>query len=185
MPTATPSAPHGDVEPAVPEMPDDHAAAGVPDGVTPFQRKMWRAQRIAWRVMMALVVAALFGAFGDGPLTDATARSATGHTTVRWYRVVRAQAPFDLELRSTRARTDRIGVAVSPSLARHFDAVRLVPDAEAEIAAGDAMLWGVAVVPGGPVRVRITAEVRTIGFLRGTVRLGDDDPVAVSLLVLP
>jgi hypothetical protein len=35
------------------------------------------------------------------------------------------------------------------------------------------------------VRVRITAEVRTIGFLRGTVRLGDDDPVAVSLLVLP
>lgn len=163
----------------------EEAAPGVPDGITPFQRRMWRAHRIAWRVKIVLIAAAFLGAFGDGPLSRADRSSASGRTTVRWYRVVRAQAPFDLELRGRLARTDRIGVAVSPSLARHFDAVRLVPDAATEVAAGDAMLWAVAVVPGGPVRVRITAEVRTLGLLRGTVRLSDDEPVGVSLLVLP
>lgn len=164
---------------------DATAPAGVADTVTGFQRRMWRAQRIAWVVMATVIVAAAMGAFGDGPLSATERRSASGATTIAYHRVVRAQAPFDLELRAAGTTGDRITVAVAPSLARHFDAVRLVPDADTEIAAGDAMLWRVATVRGGPVRIRLTAEVRTVGLLRGAVRLGADDGVPVTLLVLP
>lgn len=164
---------------------DGDAAPGVPDDITPFQRRMWRAQRIAWWCMLGIVVAALLGVLGDGPMSRGTRSSASGATTVEWHRVVRAQSPFDIELRGHALHRDRVVVAVSPSLARHFDTVRLVPDAESERAVGDGMQWEVAVAPGRPVRVRIDTDVRRIGILRGTIRLGDDDAVAVSLLVLP
>ena len=40
-----------------------------------FQRANWRFERIGWGVMAVLVLAALLGLFGKGPLSDATART--------------------------------------------------------------------------------------------------------------
>ena len=163
----------------------DDTPAGVPDTITPFQRRMWRAQRVAWGVKAAFVAAALAGAFGDGPLSHVERRSPSGRTTVAWHRVVRAQAPFDIEVHGAPVSWARTPLAASPAIARRFESVRLVPDAARELAVGEAMRWEVATVPGHAVHVRITAEVRAVGRVRGALRLGDDESVPIDLLVLP
>jgi hypothetical protein len=36
-----------------------------------FQRRVWRVQRIGWLIIAAVIVAALLGVFGGGPLSRA------------------------------------------------------------------------------------------------------------------
>jgi len=44
----------------------------------PFQRKVWKFQRIVWGAMLLVVVAGFFGAFGGGgPLNQTTVRTRT------------------------------------------------------------------------------------------------------------
>jgi hypothetical protein len=38
----------------------------------PFQRRMWRLERMSWALMGAIVVAAFAGLFGGGPVSQAT-----------------------------------------------------------------------------------------------------------------
>lgn len=38
-----------------------------------FQRRMWRLQQIGWALLVLVVVAALLGLFGKGPLSRAVA----------------------------------------------------------------------------------------------------------------
>lgn len=159
--------------------------AGVPGEITSFQRRMWRAQRVAWGVKAAFVAAALAGIFGDGPLTHVERSSASGRTRVAWHRVVRAQSPFVIEIHGATAHVARLPLAASPSIARTFRQVRLVPDAAEELALGEALAWQMATAPGHGVHVRIVAEVEGVGRVRGALRLGDDESVPLDLIVLP
>ncbi len=43
-----------------------------------FQRRNWRAERIGWAAMVAIVIAAVLGLFASGPLSWATAQTPTG-----------------------------------------------------------------------------------------------------------
>ena len=63
-----------------------------------FQRRDWRAQRVGRIAMGALVVAALFGAFGDGPLSSARVRSSDGLLQVDYDRIVRHSASQRLQV---------------------------------------------------------------------------------------
>lgn len=54
-----------------------------------FQHRVWAAQRIGWAVMGAVVLFALAGGLGDGPLSTAEATSADGALRVGHDRVAR------------------------------------------------------------------------------------------------
>lgn len=65
-----------------------------------FQRRVWRVQRGGWVVMFAVVIAALAGAFGLGPLAEGEARSADGALSARWDRIARVGRDVRMVLRS-------------------------------------------------------------------------------------
>jgi len=54
-----------------------------------FQRKEWTAQRVGWALLFLLVLAALAGVFGAGPLSETTASAEDGTVEVEYERFIR------------------------------------------------------------------------------------------------
>ena len=63
-----------------------------------FQKRDWRFQRAGWVAFAICIVAALAGAFGDGPLARGEARSADGKIVVEFDRLARRRAPTALRV---------------------------------------------------------------------------------------
>ncbi len=64
----------------------------------PLQAREWRFQRVGWGLLASLVIAALLGVFGNGPLSTARAVDPTGQLRVDYDRFVRHVAQTDLVL---------------------------------------------------------------------------------------
>ncbi len=64
-----------------------------------FQRRAWKVQRVGWAVWIAVVVVALVGLLGGGPLSSATAEAAGGAFTVDYNRFTRHRSPHELAVR--------------------------------------------------------------------------------------
>jgi hypothetical protein len=58
-----------------------------------FERRSWKVERVAWGVGLLLLVAALLGFLGPGPLGKATAASADKLLSLQYHRVVRYESP--------------------------------------------------------------------------------------------
>ena len=67
----------------------------------PTQEREWRVQRAGWAFMAAIVVAALVGLLGNGPLNERTLTSANGGLQVTYQRFRRLQTPGTLNLKVT------------------------------------------------------------------------------------
>ena len=63
-----------------------------------FERRSWRVERIAWLVGALILVAALLGFLGPGPLGKATAASADKSLSVDYFRMERYEAPVELRI---------------------------------------------------------------------------------------
>jgi len=63
-----------------------------------FQRRMWRVQQIGWALLVLVVVAALLGLFGKGPLSRAVAGRAGVPFQVEYERFGRYKAPMRMTI---------------------------------------------------------------------------------------
>lgn len=64
-----------------------------------FQRKVWRVERAAWVGLALVLLAALAGLFGEGPLSDAVAEAPGGRLRLEYDRFARRGAETELRLR--------------------------------------------------------------------------------------
>ena len=64
-----------------------------------FQRRSWRVQRIGQGLMLLVVLAALLGLLGGGPLSRATAGAANAPLQVDYGRFVRHGGPTQMDIR--------------------------------------------------------------------------------------
>jgi hypothetical protein len=62
----------------------------------PFQRRWWRIQRVGWVAMLLVIISAVAGAFGDGPLSTVYHSSASGRIEVIFDRIVRRSSPQEI-----------------------------------------------------------------------------------------
>jgi hypothetical protein len=112
----------------------------------PFQHRVWAAQRAGWAAMGGLVLLALAGGLGDGPLTNAEAASPDDTLRVRHATVARQDSamrwtitlpPARREVTITSAALDWLEVvAIRPrpaSQARRRGAMTLRFDAPGEV----------------------------------------------------
>lgn len=58
----------------------------------------WWAERLGWVLIAAVLVGALLGAFGPGPLSQRKADSADGRLEIEFYAVQRYEAPAELRI---------------------------------------------------------------------------------------
>jgi hypothetical protein len=90
-----------------------------------FERREWIVQRVAWAGMALILVAALAGVFGDGPLSRVVARSPSGRAVLHYQRFIRNHAPADLRITISGAMVERSGRASVLLSREYFGSMRL------------------------------------------------------------
>lgn len=65
----------------------------------PFQRRKWVVDRVAWAITALILVAAVLGLWGSGPLNRTEATSADGQLSVTYDRFARHLGSSTLEVR--------------------------------------------------------------------------------------
>lgn len=71
-----------------------------------FQNRSWALQRVIWGLMALVILLAMLGLFGDGPLSRAVAGGSSKGLWVEYDRFARFQAPTVLKLHLTRQSPD-------------------------------------------------------------------------------
>jgi hypothetical protein len=138
------------------------------------QRRVWRVQRVAWALMALLVLAALLGLTGSGPLSRRSVTSADGAVRVEYERFLRRGATTTLRIHARPNEREAAGLAVwvVRSYLEDVTIQGVQPPPERVQASHDRVTWSFqlsAQDPGAPTTVTIHLVPEAIGRLRAVV----------------
>lgn len=153
-----------------------------------FVRKQYVVQRIGWVLMAALVIAALMGAFGRGPLSHKTAHSADRSLSVEYDRFCRSQAQTELKLtaseNSVTGGTLRLGL--DRKYMSTFEVVDINPRPErTDLSSEHATLVYRVPKHGGPLVVKLILEPTEPGWLEAAAGIEGKDRIVFKQFVYP
>lgn len=124
----------------------------------PFQRRVWRAERIGWAAMAALVVAALAGLSGaGGPLAEGSAEA--GGVRVDWPRIHRLgrAAPIRIALPAEPGAAEA-EIRLDPALVSSWRLDRVVPEPRESRAGPEGLVLRLGRDDAGGAAVMLLAE---------------------------
>lgn len=153
-----------------------------------FQRAMWRAERIGWALMAVVVVAALVGLFGVGPLSHSSVTSDDGLLTVDYLRFARAggTSELSLEVDAALVEQDQVAVVLDRSFIDSVDIEHVTPQPAAEVATAEGIRFTFdAAATGGTVRLSFAFRPQAMGTVRAAVAVPDGPRVDVPQLFYP
>src|SRR4051812_41943747 len=113
-----------------------------------FQRRFGRVQRIAWRVLALLPVAAVAGLFGGGLFSQVTAGDSGA--TVSYERFGRRSVDTEVQVTVVRARSP-VTVSISRGFLDGYDVSEVRPQPERVTAYADRLVFAFAALPGASV----------------------------------
>lgn len=151
-----------------------------------FQRREWAVQRAAWAAMALVLLAALAGLFGSGPLSEASVEA--GPLAVGYGRFQRRHAPEELVVAvAPRASAGgRVEVWLPAAYLGAIDVESVVPAPEAVRADGDRVVYAFAVDdPGQPLEATFSLEHDDVGVVHGGAGLVGGPEVAFRQVVYP
>jgi hypothetical protein len=157
-----------------------------------FQRREWLAERIGWAVMALLVLAALLGLFGTGPLTRATAGDRAGPLWIEYERFNRLLAPSTLRvhLGAGAALGGEARVWLDRRYLESIQLQRVMPQPDGVEAAPDRMVFVFRVAePDQPTAITFSFKPEHVGSLPGRAGLAgaapSDQPLRFRQFVYP
>lgn len=145
-----------------------------------FQRRFDRIQKVAWRVLALLPVAAVAGLFGGGLFSQVTAGSAAA--TVSYDRFGRRSVDTQLEVTVKGARTP-VAIAISRPFLDGYDLSEVRPQPQRVTAEPGRLVFTFAAPPGASVS--FTLQPQRLGSSSGTVTVADSRPLQVQQFVYP
>lgn len=152
------------------------------------QQREWYLQRIGWAAMALVVLAALAGLSGKGPLSGTAATSADGALRVEYNRFARHHAPDELRLRveSSAARDGELRLWVDQEYLDAVEVQSLTPSPlRVEAARGRQTFVFRVEGDGAPVVVTFRLEPDHPGWLSGRAGVGGGEPVSFRQFVYP
>lgn len=138
-----------------------------------FQRKEWRFERIGWAVMALVLLAALLGLLGPGPLSNASAGDKGGPLWVDYDRFVQRSAGtrFEIHAAPGTAPDGTLRLWIDRETVGRNEIHSIEPQPEQVTAAGDRLIYDFNVAdPGSETVVHILFE--PMRYLRQPVRMG-------------
>jgi hypothetical protein len=152
-----------------------------------FQRRTWAAQRVG-RVMMALVVlAALLGLVGTGPLSKTSAGDGE-RLTVEYDRFVRrlGENRLIVKVAPGAAAGPEVRVWIDSGYARWMEVESVTPEPERMETAADRLTLVFALArPGEGLEAVLDLRSRAFGPVRGAVGLADGPTARIAQFVYP
>lgn len=149
------------------------------------QVRTWRAQRVGWCVLAAILVAAVLGGFGPGVLGTVSELDASG-LQLQYDRFVRYEAPATLfiELPATAADEQDFSIDASWIHAVHLETMQ--PEPLRVRSEGTRVRYTMSVQRRGtPTQVSMHFEPEAPGSLSGSVALEAGSPLRISQFVYP
>ena len=151
-----------------------------------FQRREWTAQRVGWLVMVALVILALAGLTGAGPLATAEERGATDALRVEYSRFERVQATTDLRIELATNGADSAQVWIASAYLDGIELQHISPEPVETRGETDRQHFTFAAAEGGTtVPVTFQFRPKTAGSLSGTVGIPDGEEITFRQFVYP
>lgn len=163
-------------------------AEARPEAVMHRHRSAWRLERVSWALMALLLVSALLGVFGGGPVSHARSGSATA-VELHYDRILRAAAPteYRLEIQPGFAQGGTVDVHIDQQLVDVMEIASIVPEPESVTAGSGYTAFSFRVDADGrsPAHVVIAFQPATFGRFNGHLAVDGTAPLAVSHLILP
>jgi hypothetical protein len=153
-----------------------------------FQQREWVLQRIAWVVIVLILIAACLGLFGHGLLSGATAESPGGELRVSYDRFDRRAAPSHLEIKIApgAGQDGRIELWIERAYLERAEVRTISPEPESGRADDDRFVYVFSAVdPDRPQIVTFQLVHDRFGRERGELGLIDGPSVALSQFVFP
>ena len=153
-----------------------------------WQRRTWTIQRLGWFAMGALVLTALTGVFGYGPVSWQQATDPAGLLQVEYERFQRQGSEFTLRVNiAPQAMTeDAIPLRVSGTFLDAVEVKGIVPEPrEARSLGSDVEYVFPVVQPGQPTTIRFALKLREVGSHGAEIGLGQREPARFTQFVYP
>lgn len=148
-----------------------------------FERRSWRLQRVAWVIGTLVLIAALAGVFGHGPMSDASVESSDGALRLDYSRLTRSQSPSDLNFEIGPTAPRQGGQArlwIDRAFLNGSRIDRITPEPAEVATRGDRMVYTFHAPEGATAHVRFHLDVESLGSRAGAAGLlaadGSDGP---------
>ena len=169
---------------------NDEATAGLQvDQDLAYQRRQWVAERVGWALMLLIVLAALAGLLGPGPLNDAEAGQPGDPLYVQYHRFPRHASPgqlMKLHLGPQATAGGDVRVWVGREYLDGFRVEKVVPEPERVEAGPDRLVYVFRLhEPGKGVVVRFLMEPDAFGRQHARVGLVGGPELSFGQFVYP
>jgi hypothetical protein len=149
-------------------------------------RAEWKVERVTWVIMGLVVLAALSGLLGPGPLSGAAAGERAAGLQVSYERFERShsQTMIRIEVGPPAIRDGAFQLWIGRE---YLDAVRVLrmdPEPDGSEVAPDRVIHSYR-APGGPVAINIHLEIRDMGRVRGRMGVAGGPEVHWTQLAYP
>ena len=155
---------------------------------TAFQRREWGVQRVGWVVWLAVIVAALVGLMGEGPLSAATAGVQDDPLRVQYHRFVRHAAPrtLEIELQPGTVQGRQARVWINREYLEGLQIQDITPEPSSVEAASDKVIYVFDLDEKGErTTMLFDLEHESMGRKLARVGLGDRQVVSFTQFVYP
>lgn len=152
------------------------------------QQREWAIERVGWGLMALIVLAALLGGLGSGPLGSRSAESPDGSLRLRFFAVERYAAPQILELwaKPLNDETTPLELAFSRTFTDEITIEQIVPEPESMTTEdGKLVLRFNSSDSTEESKVVVRYKHDGYGLLDYEVGIGSQEPIRVRQLVLP
>jgi hypothetical protein len=148
-----------------------------------FQRRQWAFERVAGIVLTALVIMAILGLFGSGPLDAQSVQ--TSKLDLEYSRFLRREAPNQMRLTVRPGTPDGFTISLDQAYLEHNDLESLDPEPESTVLKANRLEIQFASKGPGPFVVIMRLRPSQTGPLSGTVRLEPEQAITLSQFVYP
>lgn len=172
-------------EPVIDRIPRVDDAVSVGEDLN-FQRRWWQFEKVAWAVLVLVLIADALGVFGRGWLARAHRDATDGTLHVRYERVERAGTPSEitLEFGPAAVHDKTVRLFANETIVKQLGAQRIIPEPTVSEIGPDGITYAFS-VSGSPAIARIALEPSFPGIHHIELRVPGADTIHASILVLP
>ncbi|MFK3815284.1 hypothetical protein ACI2KG_01515 [Pseudomonas sp. NPDC089407] len=151
----------------------------------PMQQRVWRFERVGWYVLVIIVLMALAGLFGNGPLSDAEKVSQDGRVKVEYQRLSRSGTTDNLFITVQGQPGQPVKVELEGSLLRAASIETMQPEPQRSMSRGPALSLQLGTGEDGVATLYLTLRSDHVGTLEGIVNAGPQSTVHFSTFLFP
>lgn len=150
----------------------------------PLQIKVWKVERIGWYLLFLIMLVALLGLFGAGPLSKAEAVSPNGDLRIQYDRFDRNGASNEMVVKAKADEQGKVWLVIDGALLQRFTIEGIQPEPASAEGFRDGMRLELEPDSEGWATAYFALRATGIGPVRTSISSGDQS-VEVGQFIYP